>query len=501
VDDIDWKTNDDGSKRRVWSYFTDHTHEYQKCATAACTDSDGGKDYYTKGKVEDKNPTASWDICYTLDSSGGAIETNNCSGDNCYVSEHYCQSPDSIYGSAIGFQCSYGCQDGACVKEQEKSITVLSPNGGETWEVGEIYTVKWSNQGINKVNISLIRDESNIYPIADMIAQNISASLEKYSYKVPDNIVPGDHYKVQVYSFGTEQGFSDESDNYFSIVAQPSLIYSLAPDTPLSATVYQGATNVSFLSFQLMVNKVEDFYLKSIEVKRIGIGSVNDFSGPIKLFYGSTQVSSASLNSEGTATFAFSPYIVIPKSTSKAFMVKADISSVAERGHQDGFKVSAVSAYSAISTNYSISGDAVGNIMSIVAPTAQPSITVLYPNGGERLTKGETYEITWSSSNNIEAVDILLSECTLSPCVYSFIVENISNTGTYVWNAGAFISGSGLERIVDIGKYKIQVREKTGEAGGEYKYDESDNYFSIIAAATTAYSNTRYAYTIKYPTS
>src|SRR3989338_7711531 len=29
--DIDWKTNTDGSKRRVWAYFDDHVHEYEKC--------------------------------------------------------------------------------------------------------------------------------------------------------------------------------------------------------------------------------------------------------------------------------------------------------------------------------------------------------------------------------------------------------------------------------------------------------------------------------------
>lgn len=31
VDDIDWMTNIDGSQRRVWSYFADHTHRYATC--------------------------------------------------------------------------------------------------------------------------------------------------------------------------------------------------------------------------------------------------------------------------------------------------------------------------------------------------------------------------------------------------------------------------------------------------------------------------------------
>lgn len=29
--DVDWKTNDDGGSRRVWAYFTDHTHRVMLC--------------------------------------------------------------------------------------------------------------------------------------------------------------------------------------------------------------------------------------------------------------------------------------------------------------------------------------------------------------------------------------------------------------------------------------------------------------------------------------
>ncbi len=109
-------------EKKAWFFGSDKVVieevEEEPVPVETCTDSDGGLNYYVKGKIEDKNPTASWDICYTLDSSGGSIETNNCSGNNCYVSEQYCQSPDSIYGSVIEFQCPNGCVDGACVGEK-----------------------------------------------------------------------------------------------------------------------------------------------------------------------------------------------------------------------------------------------------------------------------------------------------------------------------------------------------------------------------------------------
>ncbi|MBS3109125.1 PKD domain-containing protein [Candidatus Woesearchaeota archaeon] len=33
INDVDWKTNDDGTRRRVWAYFNDHTHEIMVCGS------------------------------------------------------------------------------------------------------------------------------------------------------------------------------------------------------------------------------------------------------------------------------------------------------------------------------------------------------------------------------------------------------------------------------------------------------------------------------------
>jgi hypothetical protein len=37
VNDLDWKTNPDGTYRLAWAYFGDHNHEYQKCTGPAST--------------------------------------------------------------------------------------------------------------------------------------------------------------------------------------------------------------------------------------------------------------------------------------------------------------------------------------------------------------------------------------------------------------------------------------------------------------------------------
>jgi len=147
-------------------------------------------------------------------------------------------------------------------------------------------------------------------------------------------------------------------------IPQPSLTYSLAKNTPKAATVFAGSVNVAFISFNLTVNDEEDFNVKSIEIKRFGIGSVSDF-GKIKLFDGATQIGSAvSLNSGGIAKFEILSY-KIPAGTIKVFTIMVDINSKAESGHQNGFNVSAISAYPEHSNKFTVSGNAVGNIISI----------------------------------------------------------------------------------------------------------------------------------------
>ncbi|MFA5783020.1 MAG: peptidoglycan-binding protein, partial [Bacteroidales bacterium] len=42
VDDQDWLNNLDGTARRIWSYFDDHTHEYIKCLSSTSSGGSGG---------------------------------------------------------------------------------------------------------------------------------------------------------------------------------------------------------------------------------------------------------------------------------------------------------------------------------------------------------------------------------------------------------------------------------------------------------------------------
>ncbi len=111
-------------------------------------------------------------------------------------------------------------------------------------------------------------------------------------------------------------------------------------------------------------------------------------------------------------------------------------------------------------------------------------ISVLTPNTGESLTKGSTYNIRWSSAGiSSRGFNIKLGECTLDPCAKAVIARNISlppygnDTQNYSWNVGSFEAGSGLEGIVDIGRYKIVIESVDNPS----IFDSSDSSFNIVS--------------------
>ncbi len=66
-----------------------------------------------------------------------------------------------------------------------KSIKVLSPNGGEEWEIGQTFQVTWQARGVEKVGIVLFKGKEPKW-----IAKDIPAGAGEYEWK----IYPGQEY-------------------------------------------------------------------------------------------------------------------------------------------------------------------------------------------------------------------------------------------------------------------------------------------------------------------
>jgi hypothetical protein len=99
------------------------------------------------------------------------------------------------------------------------SITVTSPNGGESWDRSVSQTLTWSYTGTpgSTVKIVLLKGTTTIGTIADNVPIGSSG---KGSYVWPGwtGRVPGSDYKVSVQST-SQPTIKDTSNNYFTVTA------------------------------------------------------------------------------------------------------------------------------------------------------------------------------------------------------------------------------------------------------------------------------------------
>jgi len=153
--------------------------------------------------------------------------------------------PDGSYVSRTGPNCEFA----ACpviVTPIEPSITIISPNGEESYVAGrETITVKWRSYGLTynpSYRISLYS------PVAGDVAAYQSSPPESdnssyYQFLIPSTITTG-KYKINVCVLNTERAdapgknLCDSSDNYFTITSgavanKPPVISGLMAPTSL----------------------------------------------------------------------------------------------------------------------------------------------------------------------------------------------------------------------------------------------------------------------------
>jgi hypothetical protein len=97
------------------------------------------------------------------------------------------------------------------------TITVTSPNGGETWQRGKTYPITWNYAGNpgSSVSIVLMKGNSVVYTIATSVPKG-SGGSGSYSWKIPSDKPTGSDYKVRIQST-SQPSIKDTSNNYFTI--------------------------------------------------------------------------------------------------------------------------------------------------------------------------------------------------------------------------------------------------------------------------------------------
>lgn len=185
-------------------YYTYSGNQYSTSGTLSgtyaasvhtCTDSDGGKNYYMKGKITG-TVIPDWvkveDGCYLISSS---VPVTECSGTNCVLHENWCEETFYAFGN---YTCPYGCRDGACLNNtysvtfhasdpydyylRDWNIFTVDPTGtykgGGVWGVGAPLKISYfTTSGTWNVNLT-----SGTYYF--LIGQSGGEAYGKYSGEI-----------------------------------------------------------------------------------------------------------------------------------------------------------------------------------------------------------------------------------------------------------------------------------------------------------------------------
>lgn len=82
-------------------------------------------------------------------------------------------------------------------------ISMLSPNGGETFLVGEQYAIRWGTQNLPVNSQVMIQLRGWAYPLPTRDLVTIDAQSGSYSWRVPGDLPQGE-YRIEIYHVGTE---------------------------------------------------------------------------------------------------------------------------------------------------------------------------------------------------------------------------------------------------------------------------------------------------------
>ncbi len=108
--------------------------------------------------------------------------------------------------------------------------------------------------------------------------------------------------------------------------------------------------------------------------------------------------------------------------------------------------------------------------MAEPAESLFPTITVTSPNGGETLTVGNSYPITWTSTGTVSNVNIKYS--TNNGSSWTTIISSTANDGSYTWTVPNAVSS--------------QCKIKISEAADENPSDASNAVFTIASGLPPA---------------
>jgi hypothetical protein len=281
-------------------------------------------------------------------------------------------------------------------------ITLSSPMGGELWNKGRNNTIRWlSNVGGN-VRIDLTSGGNVVAPIVTSTPNNGS-----FDWNIPTAVVNSNAYRVRITSLSLLT--VGESPGNFSII-DPATVSVVAPNG--GERLQRGR------DFTI---RWQNNFTENVRVELLRAGN------PVQTI----------LNS-------------VPSTPSSAVWSVPTTLAVA-----NDYRVRVTSVLTSTVTGQSAADFSIAEA---------DSLTLLAPNGGERLIRGNTTNIRWRTNFTGSIVIELLQGAN----VVATISNNAPNTGTFAWVVPENVG-------VGEGDYRIRIRTADNSVS-----DNSDAPFSLI---------------------
>ena len=417
----------------------------------------------------------SWSVGKIM-TSGGIAPDGSYMVQICQSGTNICDASDSYFKVVSGIPEPY--------------IQVLSPNGGEVWQVGSAQTVSLyapavpANTSFTFVlrNTATGNDTSlGEYPLAP-----------NYWVKVP-NSIPSGQYLFQAKASVNGNIIFDWSDAPFTVTSGTTAIQvHLDASNPGPRNITAGSTDVPFLVFRVTNTTSQAIAISSFSVNFLLGSTASAVDIPrASLWDGATKLAGANISMSGGTNFVVfnqgtaggGLLSTVSPGASKIFIISADISPTARDRVTVAFNLYGFSfSPNGISTGMPVTG----NSMTIVS-SAQPSITVVAPNGGEvwspQFQGGYAQQpVRWSYVNGGH-VDGYLYRTSGGP-VYQFCdFGSCRNIMRLQFNGPALTGQATIllpGNIIVANDYQVHLSLGALDGDREVAKDDSDAPFSIV---------------------
>ena len=451
----------------------------------------------------------------------------------------------------------------------QASITVTSPNGGETLKKGSTYTIRWnSNQAASSEVYIKLRKGGDTYQGTEGSVVTDTPNTGRYNWTIPTTLPAGSDYAIRVIS-SSATGVLDDSDSTFNIVSsvesndEPVAVINNSPTLKLT---YDSRRKESMLTanFKVSIDAASGevklpLYLFSVglintantnngvsSAKTVttgvsgvendgqyyiiregdkGIFDVTFTAKPSELFAGQyfARLYGSFLPAYDT-TLEISPaqnasYMVTVVGETSPYITKVTYDAIGKGGNPtitvigsrlanskvyiDGNVLSNITTAVPIGGNTlsfvipsslsngshtlylvnSSTGKSNNNTFSVEGDSTQPSISILSPNGGEKITQGQQSSISWTGQRVIKISAFLVPASSPydGSTPLGLIGSVASSYPNITWDGKTVISSNGTTINVSPGSYKIYIVGYFGNSDEQSVSDRSNNYFTITA--------------------